>query len=925
MSTLERLRERILTEKVNAAGQSSRTFLPDTSLRQILEETDVPNVLRHPPFSIESHKISSTVSFVTKKGSKIFAILTELNLGRSLVRFIAHDIHNDSLAVENIETLKTILDFDTISFTKCQWDYLAVKLSKRVYQWILKPNSILPYVSQKMIGSGGFSNVYIVSVHPAHQDIDPGSQGKELRLVRKEVKDSILNSDHESELLFLIGSIEHRNISKILAAYVLNDTWSLLFWPAEMDLHAFLQETTRAAGFEDDRSIIKAIQGLASGLSHLHYFKLDSVQGIKNTISMIGVHHDLKPRNILVKGPDFMLADFGLSRLKPASDDSKSWWRNATYEYGAPDCRHPLTWEQRKIGRSSDIWSLGCIISELMIYICQGASAVLRFRENRVTDGPYGKQGAFHDGKQSKGQIVRDMERVEREASSAPISNIFRLVKQTLTENPSNRPDARATVLRLEHISLQYLWQDLLDAWSNFSKGDVEVYIRLEMQIETVRLQTWAKAVGLESQDYSATSDQPIDGTDPDFSTLSDKLERLLSNLNALQRSGLNANNRNLACAILDQFNNEAYGNLRQDLKKKANNLFKIHCTFDFHSDDLSSMGQHTAVGSQVIEDARKTAAIRYLSSLGSQIPEFTHGSHILRMSLLESQHVIDPRAHPRTFLYPDGNANMQKKRIIVEWRDYGTDPNEETNHEPLENHVKTMLRQYFGTLEDLPNLRYGIACLLSDDSSTPVRLHYLLKRGGCQGQHPPHLGQKFLLARRLAACLLDVHLSGWVHKNISTHNILLFQSSEPWVEIRYGMPYLIGFEHSRENETNAYSIRRSDSIKEYQHPQYRDDPSSFYREFDYYSLGLVLLEIGTWESLSAIYLSAKGVKLSHWGLRDEYVKLCAERILERMGPIYSEVILKCLHWEPQADAKEEDAAVEFQTQIIENLESCIV
>jgi hypothetical protein len=170
-SKLEHFRQLLLTHKKAAASQKPRVFLPQSSLDQILQEIDIRETLYDPSFRIRAHKLESTFDFVSKYGRKIFAILVELGLERSLTIFIEHWMHDAALPISK-QQLEPILESYSGRFFQCQWDYLAHKLSKEVYDRKLSAECILPYVGQIEVGGGGFSTVYDVLVHPAHQDID---------------------------------------------------------------------------------------------------------------------------------------------------------------------------------------------------------------------------------------------------------------------------------------------------------------------------------------------------------------------------------------------------------------------------------------------------------------------------------------------------------------------------------------------------------------------------------------------------------------------------------------------------------------------------------------------------------------------------------------------------------------------------------
>ena len=158
----------------------------------------------------------------------------------------------------------------------------------------------------------------------------------------------------------------------------------------------------------------------------------------------------------------------------------------------------------------------------------------------------------------------------------------------------------------------------------------------------------------------------------------------------------------------------------------------------------------------------------------------------------------------------------------------------------------------------------FGIVYDLLKEETTLFRLYYLLKNEG----HPKdmflsNLSQKFALATNLAICLQSLHISGWIYKDINFWNIIFFQSitlcPEDW------KPYLIGFQHSRQDEQGAYLIgpESLNLIKCYQHSNYYNNSILFRREFDYYSLRVILPEIDVWESLSFI-----SDRLDHYILR---------------------------------------------------------
>ncbi len=158
---------------------------------------------------------------------------------------------------------------------------------------------------------------------------------------------------------------------------------------AEQSLHGYLKG--EGAEFESDE-LWKQMKGVADGLATLHKV----YKGTK-----IAYHQDLKPANILIMKRRLKIADFGLLEFKPVSlpDDSGSTGipnaHNTGY-YAAP--------RQGRYTRDSDIWSLGCIVSELATCDIQGRDEVKSYKEARIADGPSGRDNPRF----FFGQVVKD-------------------------------------------------------------------------------------------------------------------------------------------------------------------------------------------------------------------------------------------------------------------------------------------------------------------------------------------------------------------------------------------------------------------------------------------------------------------------------------------------------------------------------------
>ena len=712
-----------------------------------------------------------------------------------------------------------------------------------------------------------------------------------------------------------------------------------------MDLNRFLLQQDRIAGYEDDTSIFKAMHGLSSGLRYLHYFE-PRPQRVSGTsaISMHGTHQDIKPRNVLVRGTEFILADFGLSRLKPAEEDSKTTWKDATYEYGAPECRDPITLSQKKIGRASDIWSLSCIISELMVYMKRGSNGIEEFRKIRLIEGMYGKTSSFHDGTCLQVPIRDDLASIATETDSMAASDLFLMIEKMFAKHPGDRPDAMAVENYLEVVVLKAFLENLLGAFERHympanTLAGMNIF-RTKLDLERNCLQAWAWAFGLiaiHGSKRSSNSNTPA--ASPAIYTA---LESATTSLTTSHLFATSTDDQDFIISALHQCNDTLYGHLSETERISADGVFKILSTANANTAYLCAVREIDQPAGSRYGELTTVAAMRYMSLLYSRPSGTGKAIPRIEQSLIEKDSLDDDfEERPQTHWYRYGYHDGEKRKILIEWREYGVNWMTDLKGKDFEQSGETMFQRVqelvallregkpaqfralecLGAFHNASRRQFGLVYGFPDNQSSSVRLSYLLKSGRSRAR--PHMGQKLILAKALIGCVQSFHMSGWLHKDINSYNILFFTSPARENEVEYGKPYIIGFQHSRQDEPNAYTEgpELDHPGRQYQHPNYSSGRSSFQREFDYYSLGLVLLEVGAWESLSKVHTRHSTYTPSQ--LRDEYMKICNKQILERMGPIYHEVATTCLQSDVQLIGEEDTVALNFQRDVVDKLGRC--
>ncbi|XP_074285521.1 mitogen-activated protein kinase 3-like [Silene latifolia] len=108
----------------------------------------------------------------------------------------------------------------------------------------------------------------------------------------------------------------------------------------------------------DMHQIIRSEQVLSE--DHNQYFLYQILRGLKYIHSANVIHRDLKPSNLLLNAnTDLKICDFGLAR--PVSEDDMTMYVVTRY-YRAPE----LLLYSSNYTAAIDIWSVGCILMELM-------------------------------------------------------------------------------------------------------------------------------------------------------------------------------------------------------------------------------------------------------------------------------------------------------------------------------------------------------------------------------------------------------------------------------------------------------------------------------------------------------------------------------------------------------------------------------
>lgn len=193
-------------------------------------------------------------------------------------------------------------------------------------------------------------------------------------------------------------------------------------------------------------------------------------------------------------------------------------------------------------------------------------------------------------------------------------------------------------------------------------------------------------------------------------------------------------------------------------------------------------------------------------------------------------------------------------------------------------------------------------------------------------------LKYRFHVAQTVSRAIGAFHSDGWVHKSIRSHAIKFFFSVDGQ-RCNFSNPYLTDFEFSRpEGGKTRLAARAVDVERDvYLHPErYGLKPNANFRRIhDIYSLGVVLLEIGLWQTAKEIHddiieCNLDGDRptggLPAQTIKKAFLQDAESRLPHRMGNAYKEAVISCLDgkWDQYVGREFES---EFQKQVIQKVD----
>ena len=728
-----------------------------------------------------------------------------------------------------------------------------------------------------------------------------------------------------------------------MTAYTIDQTHNFLFPLADGDLKSLFRQKSRPLGTENDNSVFQALYELASAIEAVHDYFSE-----KFSIRRIGCHYDLKPDNILYRSGKLILSDFGLSRLSEEADGSDSLYRNGAADYWAPECLSPKEgFKKLPVGRSSDIWSFGCILLELLTYLQMGPSGVEKFSEKRTIDlASFWTTKTFHGGDKPHEGVSQWLSLLHRQSTMAQ-NELVGVIQNLLRIEPSERPKAKDVTLDLFHIAQHELY--------NLIDGDfrhVLVKSHLELQVEYERFRLWGERTGIRDRLECSQRLRDVSGMQKfaDLLMIGDSLSKLRKEMDRLlmaESPGSFRQHYHIQ-KVIDKLWDMQSAQVRFGLITELENrllstddrvqLEAIEAVFNPAERSL----EYPTVAGDPIGSAghRRIGLLATMKKIASALDSRKQSADDL---LLQEQEIKPPFAnfhwnYTGTYRPPDAEAIQ----VLVEFLEYEEDWFEKTDE--LIERVQEVasfrtvsstglvfpVLRCAGFYHDPSNHRFGIVYKFPPrpvnhlssmpDIETPMSLRDIFSKVQNRSERPS-LDQVFAIALRLTHVVVTMHKANWLHRNISSYNIIFFPDRFTSIADSMSSPCFTGSTYSRLDHGEAFSssapVEQQEYVLDYQHPLRQQGRERFRQEFDYYSIGLVLLELGLWMPLKKIVRDIRGTPEE---LLEALLKDWVPNLKSYMGTAYAEAVDTCLRLEFGESSKTVEVRETFERKVLQKI-----
>lgn len=251
----------------------------------------------------------------------------------------------------------------------------------------------------------------------------------------------------EAESLRIIRDLDHNHLIQPLAAYTRHELQGFLFpWAEGGNLKEFWKSETRLAAADPGlmRWVLYQLCGLCGATRKLHE---------KNCR-----HTDLKPENILLfreggQPGTLRIADVGLARIH--DDETRQRQAITKAKTGSVRYEPPELGRKNQLSRVFDVWCLGCVFLEFLIWTVYGWSKLDEFFDETTQFWERSADGQLQQDQRVKRLITdmsNDLNSGNTRSQSALKDCLALVTGRMLVPDPDERADVASVHSELERI-----------------------------------------------------------------------------------------------------------------------------------------------------------------------------------------------------------------------------------------------------------------------------------------------------------------------------------------------------------------------------------------------------------------------------------------------------------------------------------------
>ncbi len=627
-------------------------------------------------------------------------------------------------------------------------------------------------------------------------------------------------------------------------------------------------------------------------------------------------------------------------------DGSRSLHRNGGGEYFAPECVSVEDdFRKLQVGRSSDLWSFGCILSEIVTYLREGPPGISTFSGRRlIVFAGYWTCKAFHAGDRPHPGVIEWLLHLRNSTDSVAIHQLLTTVEDLLEMAPAERPKANELTLRLFYIAqhemyflIEEMFHGVLTPWS------------LEHRVEYERFQLWAGHTGVKD-DYdrfrslqcgdNITKIADLQAARDGLGKLRLELKQGLPSLgdSSLDPLRLSYHIQKAVDGLWDMQSSASRGTMEVELE---NHLLSTDEKAQLESMEVAflpiverSTESTDEEYAQHRPSYKRIGLLAAMKQVAAGLENATASTKNMRLKEKLLKRPLKRFHWHRTGLYQppdavaiqvlvelleyDGSWAKRVDELIERVQDiasFRSIPSAESTFPVLRctGFCHDMAKHVFSIVYQFPP--WPSNSLPALEMETPMSLRDVIGTVTSRKDRPS-LDDIYDIASKLVDVVSTMHKANWLHKAISSFNIIFFPQRHISIAKAMKSPYFVGFNHSRLNLEQAFTIPPT-QLLEYQHPDYLRRRKRFCQEYEYYSVGLVLLELGCWTLLSD--MSAKIVG-SPGRLKDALARTRVPILKTYMGDAYAQAVATCLDVDFGGSSDPAEVRESFERNVVQRI-----